>query len=110
MTMNHSRLISNRIPLILENHDHVSLKINADASGCFDRNDEEKRLKVTMNIASIRLKCYKNPLLYPHFNEVQNLPVLPAQVRDVFNTLRDWGYECIAVDDACTDDTRRPVR
>jgi len=41
MTMNHSRLISNRIPLILENHDHVSLKINADASGWFARNDDE---------------------------------------------------------------------
>jgi hypothetical protein len=39
MTMNNSRLISNRIPLILENHDHVSLKINADASGWFARND-----------------------------------------------------------------------
>ena len=41
MTMNNSRLISNRIPLILENHDHVSLKINADASGWFARNDDE---------------------------------------------------------------------
>ncbi len=33
MTMNNSQLICNRIPLILQNHDHVSLKINADASG-----------------------------------------------------------------------------
>ncbi len=49
-------------------------------------------------------------VIIPAFNEVQNLPVLPVQVRDVFNTLRDRGYECIAVNDACTDDTRRPVR
>ena len=41
MTMNNTRLISNRIPLILQNHDHVSLKINADASGWFARNDDE---------------------------------------------------------------------
>ncbi len=52
----------------------------------------------------------KKSVIIPAFNEVQNLPALLAQVCDVFNTLRGWGYECIAVDFAGTDDTGRPVR
>mgnify|MGYP006910147570 FL=1 len=52
MTMNNSRLISNRIPLILENHDHVSLKINADASGWFARDDGINALALLQRIAA----------------------------------------------------------
>ena len=62
MTMNNSRLISNRIPLILQNHDHVSLKINADASGWFARNDGAGDPQVSHNQANsddARLKSKK---------------------------------------------------
>lgn len=49
-------------------------------------------------------------VIIPAFNEAQNLPLLLAQVRDVFDTLRDWRYECIVVDDASTDNTEQVLR
>ena len=45
-------------------------------------------------------------VVVPFFNEEENIPLLAAQVEQTFESLPDYGYECVFVNDGSTDGTR----
>lgn len=45
-------------------------------------------------------------VVIPAYNEAQNLPALASIISGVFETLGDYAYECLIVNDGSTDDTR----
>lgn len=49
-------------------------------------------------------------VVVPCFNEAENIPQLAKRVREVFDTLEHYRYECLFVDDGSTDETPAVLR